>query len=92
MRNKKVLRTNEAFQKDYPEAFIVEQLTPLRSKVAFLLRQDTNVDKVWSINGRIKVVLAGAGTDRPKTIDSLAQLKLVPGWTEDKIEKLVLEQ
>ena len=92
MRNKKLLRSNEAFQKDYPEAFIVEQLTPLRSKVAFLLRQDTNVDKVWSINGRIKVVLAGAGNDRPKTIDSLAQLKLVPGWTEERIEKLVLEQ
>ena len=92
MRNKKILRGNEAFQKDYPEAFIVEQLTPLRSKVAYMLRQDTNVDKVWTINGRIKVVLAGAGTDRPKTIDSLAQLKLVPGWTEDKIEKLVLEQ
>ena len=92
MRNKKILRDNEAFQKDYPEAFIVEQLTPLRSKVAYMLRQDTNVDKVWTINGRIKVVLAGAGTDRPKTIDSLAQLKLVPGWTEDKIEKLVLEQ
>ena len=58
-----------------------------------MLRHDDNIQKTWTINGRIKVVLTGAGeTERPKTIDSLAQLKQVPGWTEEKIEKLVLEQ
>ena len=92
MRNKKMLRENEAFQKDFPAAFIVEQLTPLRSKVAYLLRNDPNIEKVWSINGRIKYVVKGAGNDRPKTIDSLAQLKLVPGWNEEKVENLVLNQ
>ena len=92
MRNKKMLRENEAFQKDFPATFIVEQLTPLRSKVAYLLRNDPNIEKVWSINGRIKYVVKGAGNDRPKTIDSLAQLKLVPGWNEEKVENLVLNQ
>ena len=92
MRNKKMLRENEAFQKDFPGAFIVEQLTPLRSKVAYLLRNDPKIEKVWSINGRIKYVVAGAGNERPKTIDSLAQLKLVPGWNEEKVENLVLNQ
>ena len=92
MRNKKMLRDNEAFQKDFPQAFIVEQLTPLRSKVAYMLRNDPNIEKVWSINGRIKYVVAGAGNERPKTIDSLAQLKLVPGWNEEKVENLVLNQ
>ena len=45
MRNKKVLRLNEAFKTSYPNAFIVEQLTPLRSKVAYMLRNDENVEK-----------------------------------------------
>ena len=58
-----------------------------------MLRHDSNIAKTWTINGRIKFVLAGAGeTERPRTIDSLAQLKLVPGWTEERIEKLVLDQ
>ena len=94
MRNKKILRACEDFQKEYPNAYIVEQLTPLRSKVAYMLRQDNEkIEKVWTIGGRIKYILAGAGTgEKPKTIDSLSQLKLVPGWDEEKIEKLVLGQ
>ena len=93
MRNKKVLRACEDFQKEYPDAFIVEQLTPLRSKVAYMLRQDDKIAKTWTINGRIKYILAGAAdNEKPKTIDSLTQLKLVPGWDEEKIEKLVFGQ
>ena len=93
MRNKKLLRMNDDFQKAYPGAFIVEQLTPLRSKVAYMLRHDDNVEKSWTINGRIKVILKGAESNpKPKTIDSLTQLKQVMGWSEEQIEKLVLEQ
>ena len=89
MRNKKLLRMNDDFQKAYPGAFIVEQLTPLRSKVAYMLRHDDSVEKSWTINGRIKVILKGAESNpKPKTINSLTQL----GWSEEKIEKLVLEQ
>ena len=93
MRNKKILRTNAAFKEAHPNAFIVEQLTPLRSKVAYMLRHDALVEKSWTINGRIKVVLVGAeGNAKPKSIDSLSQLKQVMKWSDEKIEKLVLEQ
>ena len=59
-----------------------------------MLRQDTEkIEKVWTIGGRIKYIPVGAGTgEKPKSIDSLSQLKLVPGWDEEKIEKLVLGQ
>ena len=93
MRNKKILRACEDFKKEYPDAFIVEQLTPLRSKVAYMLRQDEKIAKTWTIGGRIKFILAGANAqEKPRTIDSLSQLKLVPGWDEARIEKLVLDQ
>ena len=61
MRNKKVLRINAAFKTNYPNAFIVEQLTPLRSKVAYMLRNDENVEKTWTINGKIKVIFPLTG-------------------------------
>ena len=92
MRNKKLLRLNEDFQKEYPGAFIVEQLTPLRSKVAYMLRQDATVEKSWTINGRIKVILKGAESNAKPKNDRLTQLKQVMGWSEEQIEKLVLEQ
>ena len=88
MRNKKVLRVNAAFKTNYPNAFIVEQLTPLRSKVAYMLRNDENVEKTWTINGKIKVILVGTeGNAKPKTIDSLSQLKQVMSWSDEKNRK-----
>ena len=63
------------------------------AEVAYMLRQDDNIAKTWTIGGRIKFILAGAGPqEKPKTIDSLSQLKLVPGWDEARIEKLVLDK
>ena len=35
MRKKKDMRENQQLKADYPDAFIVEHLTPLRSKVAY---------------------------------------------------------
>ena len=87
MRNKKVLRLNEAFKTSYPNAFIVEQLTPLRSKVAYMLRNDENMEKTWTTNGKIKVILVGSeGNAKPKTIESLSQLKQVMSWSDDKLK------
>ena len=92
IRQKKTLKENEAFKTEYPGVFIVEHLTPLRSKVAYMLRQDPTIAKIWSIDGRLKVIKTNASpTDRPITIDSLAQLTRI-GWTEDIIAKLVLEE
>ena len=91
MRMKKQMRDNELLKGEYPDVFIVEHLTPMRSKVAYKLRHDPNIEKVWSIDGRLKVVLKGATTDKPITVDSLSQLTQIPGWTKEDIEKLVFE-
>ena len=93
IRMKKDFRNNELLKGEYLDAFIVEHLTPLRAKVAYQLRNDESIERVWTIDGRIKVVKKGAGTnDKPITIDSLAQLtKLGPNWTKEAIKKLVFE-
>ena len=92
IRKRKVMRDNEQFKRAYPGAFIVEHLTPLRSKVAYKLRHDDNIAKTWTIDGRIKVVKMGASEDtEPTTIDSLTQLKSI-GWTDENIEDLVFEE
>ena len=92
IRKKKNMRENELLKGEYPEAFIVEHLTPLRSKVAFKLRKAENVEKCWTIDGRLKIVLKGAAaTDKPITVDSLMQLTKIPGWTKEDIKKLVFE-
>ena len=92
IRKRKAMRDSEAFKQAYPGAFIVEHLTPLRSKVAYKLRHDRNIAKTWTIDGRIKVIKVEASENAdPITIDSLSQLKLI-GWTDDMIEELVLEE
>ena len=93
MKMKKDLRLDQALNEEYPDAFIVEHLTPLRSKVCYLLRQDENIEKSWTIDGRIKVIKKGAtAEDKPITIDNLNQLTKLGGtWTKEAIEKLVFD-
>ena len=93
IRMKKDFRDNELLKSENPDAFIVEHLTPLRAKVCYKLRHDENIEKCWTIDGRIKIVKKGAdSSEKPITIDSLAQLtKLGAGWTKKDIEKLVFE-
>ena len=92
MRKKKEIRENTLLKEDFPDAFIVEHLTPMRAKVAYQLRQDTTIEKVWTIDGRLKVVLRGAApTDKPITVDNLSQLTRIPGWSNDDVTKLVFE-
>ena len=86
------MRKKQEFKKDYPNVFIVEHLTPLRSKIAYKLRNDENIEKCWTIDGKIKVVKAGASReDRPITIDSLADLKKL-GWDQNDIDELALSE
>ena len=92
MRQKKAMRENNEFQRKYPGAFIVEHLTPLRSKVAYNLRKDDAIQKCWTIDGRIKVVKVGADSKAaPITIDSLANLTKI-GWSQEKVDNLILEE
>ena len=97
MRQKKNMRENQDFKTAYPDVFMVEHLTPMRSKVAYKLRHDDKVEKTWTIDGRIKVVMKNAiANSTPITIDSLGQLTTLPqltqlGWTDKMIEDLVLD-
>ena len=92
MRKKKELRDNAILKGDYPDAFIVEHLTPMRAKVAYKLRNDDTVERVWTIDGRLKVILKGTPQpDKPITVDSLEQLIQIPSWSKNDIEKLVFE-
>ena len=91
IRMKKDLQKDAAFKSEYPDAFIVEHLTPLRAKVCYKLRQDENIGACWTIDGRIKVHKAGyTDNDKPITIDSLAQLTKLGGtWTKEAIANMV---
>ena len=89
---KEKMKENTAFQREYPEAFMCEHLTPLRSKATYELRNDDTIERVWTMDGRIKVLKVGRLLNsKPISITSLADLKLV-GWSEEKIEKLVMEK
>ena len=92
MRQKKAMRDNSDFKTKYPDAFIVEHLTPLRSKIAYQLRKDeNNIQKCWTIDGRIKVVKQGADSKSTQiTIDSLADLTKI-GWTQNMVDDLILQ-
>ena len=93
IRMKKDFRDNEILKGEYPDAFIVEHLTPLRAKVCYKLRHNETIEKVWTIDGRIKVIKKGsAQNEKPITIDSLAQLtQLGASWTKKDIETLVFD-
>ena len=92
MRMKRDMRENQDFKSTYPNVFMVEHLTPMRSKVAYKLRHDTSIEKCWTIDGKIKVVKVGASSqDKPITIDSLADLKDL-GWHQNEIDELALSE
>ena len=91
IRHKKPMRENEDFKAAYPNVFMVEHLTPLRSKVCYQLRQDPEIAKCWTIDGRIKVLKVGHAVDaKPKTINSLTELTGI-GWSDERVRKLVLD-
>ena len=91
IRHKRDMRENQEFKTNYPDVFIVEHLTPLRSKVAYQLRNDETIEKCWTIDGRIKVKKVGADSNSaPITIDSLANLTKA-GWSQQKVDDLILQ-
>ena len=76
MRNKRKLRENDKRRGVY----VNEDLTPLRAKLSKVLRSDTAIKKVWSIDGRIFCVI------NEETPDDLFKL----GWTEERVAELNL--
>lgn len=92
IRCKKQMRESQTFKDSNPEGFMVEHLTPLRGKVAYILRKDTTIAKSWSIDGRLKVFKTGYNeNDKPITINSLQDLTKL-GWSQDRIDDLILKK
>ena len=86
------MRESTEFKQSYPDAFMVEHLTPLRGKVAYLLRKDPTIAKSWSIDGRLKIFKQGfSTTDKPINITSLQDLTKL-GWSQDRIDDLILKR
>ena len=92
IRCKKQMRESTDFKQNNPDGFMVEHLTPVRGKVAYLLRQDSNIAKSWSIDGRLKVFKTGyKDTDAPINITSLQDLTKLD-WSQERIDELILKK
>ena len=66
---------NELVKIEYPDAFIVDHLTPLRAEVCYKVRPDGTIEKCWTINGHIKV--EKSTTAKPVPCASASQAQLV---------------
>ncbi|CAL4078670.1 unnamed protein product, partial [Meganyctiphanes norvegica] len=78
---KSLMRQNTTFKAAHPDVFMTEDLTPLRQCISYKLRIDDNIEKCWSIDGRIKCVKVGQPeAEKPITIDTPHDLSKV-GWT-----------
>ena len=92
IRCKRQMRESTTFKDSNPDGFMVEHLTPLRGKVAYLLCKDSNIAKSWSIDGRLKVFKTGyTESDKPINITSLNDLTKL-GWSQDRIDNLILRK
>ena len=83
------MRENSDFQTKHKEAFMTEDLTPLRQHMAFKLRTDPNVAISWSIDGRLKCFKNGYKKgDTPITIDSPFDLGKL-GYSDEDIHTII---
>ena len=86
------MRESTTFKDNNPDGFMVEHLTPLRGKVAYLLCKDSNIAKSWSIDGRLKVFKTGyTESDKPINITSLNDLTKLD-WSQERIDNLILRK
>lgn len=91
-KKKEKMKDNVEFQRLHPDAFMTEHLTPLRSKAAFEIRNDPEIEKMWTMDGRMKILKKDRVPDsKPINITSLSDLTEI-GWSHEKIEKLVLSK
>ena len=71
------------------QAFMTEDLTPLRQYMFFKLRNDDNIEAFWSINGRLKCLKkTHKKGDRSDIIDSPYDLAKV-GYSKDDIATII---
>ena len=86
---KKQMRENTEFQAKYPQAFMTEDLIPLRQHMAFILRTDESIETSWSIDGRLKCLKKNRAKDsKPITIDSPYDLAKT-GYSKGAISTII---
>ena len=83
---------NPEFQRKRQGSFITEDLTPLRQLIAYKLRQDKQkIKKSWSIDGKIKCILAGHDDNAtPISINNPYDLTKA-GWEPTDVKNFIRE-
>ena len=83
------MKDNANFQELHKDAFMTEDLTPLRQLMAFKLRTDANIAVSWSIDGRLKCLKTGyKKDDKPIIIDTPYDLSKV-GYSAEDIHSII---
>ena len=85
MKAKKTLKSKE----QYKNVYINDDLTSLRNKIVKGMRDDDNIKKVWTIDGRIFCVMNKEGVDTKISLDSISDTDKL-GWSNDKLKDLHL--
>ena len=81
MRKKKNLRR----QPDCNEIFLDEHLTSLRHKMLMAVKKDSEVEKAWTIDGKI-ICLMALGTNRKLVVNTPEDLHDKLGWSQERIK------
>ena len=92
IRKKKSLMEKSECQRKYPNAFIIDDTTPLRSSILYKLRHDkTNIKSSWSIDGRIYVRKTGeTDSDKPHVINDPGDLIEKLKWSKKVVDELMV--
>ena len=82
MKKKKELRKRD----DLKDVFIADDLTRLRSRLVQAMKQDVNIVRVWTIDGKVHYIMKRGGREEKKALDSIDDLVHL-GWDEGKIRE-----
>ena len=91
IRKKKDLTTKPVCKRKYPDAFITDDTTPLRSAILYRLRQaKPEIQSSWSIDGRIYVKKQGESNEvKPHVINTPDDLVQKLNWSQQTVEELM---
>ena len=82
MKKKKELKKRD----DLKDVFIADDLTRLRSRLVQAMKQDVNIVRVWTIDGKVHYIMKRGGREEKKALDSIDDLVHL-GWDEGKIRE-----
>ena len=75
---------------DGPRVFITDDLTKMRGRLLWELKQDGDIERAYSIDGKITCVKKMAGGEEKRfRVNSPDDLFTI-GWSEEKVKELGL--